>query len=141
MGCLGVDTTTTLTDKFGRRYLVEVYCGPDSLLLDVLDEHGRAAEMACSFERNDMRIDDFMVNDSREGEPPRRNRGLGTGLLGLAMEYARHRGATCVRGEVVEGDLRASPHLLAWYRSRGFRVSGEEGSGRTGTVATLFMQL
>jgi hypothetical protein len=73
--------TRKVSDKFDQSYVVEVYCGPDSLLLHVLDKHGRAAEISCTFEHNEMRIDDFTVSNSREGQPPRYNRGIGTPLV------------------------------------------------------------
>lgn len=51
-----------------------------------------------------------------------KNRGLGTALVRAAIKYARRRGVSQLRGEVIQRDFRQSPFLLAWYTKLGFTV-------------------
>jgi len=62
------------------------------------------------------------------------NSQLGRTLLNAAEEFARKRGAACVRMTVV--NVRDT--LVAWYQRRGYRLTGETkpfpyGDNRFGT--------
>jgi GNAT superfamily N-acetyltransferase len=50
-----------------------------------------------------------------------RRRGLGTELLKYFIEYARSKNVTYIYGSIMPDDLLHTPHLLAWYKSHGFK--------------------
>jgi len=53
--------------------------------------------------------------------PELQDRQLGRALLGAAEEFARQRGARCIRMTVI--NLRE--RLIQWYRRRGYALTGE----------------
>jgi GNAT superfamily N-acetyltransferase len=60
---------------------------------------------------------------SKETEMNYRNRGLGSALLKLMIDLAKHRGMKTVFGSIVRKDILRNPHLIRWYLNRGFDLT------------------
>jgi GNAT superfamily N-acetyltransferase len=63
--------------------------------------------------------------------------GIGTVLLDRIVTEASPAGMTRVWGSVTASDIEKSPHLLDWYRDRGFEVSYEFSDPDIKAVATI----
>jgi len=59
-----------------------------------------------------------------------RGLGVGTALLKRIIAEATKAGITHLRGNVTEGDIKATPHLLDWYCRENFTVEAEN-TGQT----------
>lgn len=66
-----------------------------------------------------------------------RGLGIGTALLRHILSEASHAGFTRVWGSITPSDLKKTPHLIDWYRSRGFEVSHESSDTVVRAVATV----
>lgn len=124
-------------DKRGRRYQLRLVRGTEIWRLrlsrrGLLGRHIKAGE-ATLLPQDAER---FVLADLCL-EPQYRSLDLGSKLLDAAIEVARSAGGKRLTGNISVADLRATPHLLRLYESRGFTAGTPSEAGWAASVELL----
>lgn len=87
----------------------------------VWHESACIGKIICGYEEdNSIKLYDINLYSS-EGTKHRKQ-GIGTQLIGLAINQARSKGFSRIFGSVIQTDIQLKPDLLEWYASNGFHL-------------------
>ena len=139
------ETIAPVFDKAGREYYLEIHYdynaeGETNLILLKLIRQGRICQVgkaSCLFKKTEeMLLADIFIENNADfdsindkvfkvlhwGEPRNyRGKGLGGYLLRKVIEVARNQGIKKICGDIEQEDLKATPYLIDWYKSYGFK--------------------
>ncbi len=106
-----------LLDRDGRKYWF-AWHNEDVRPSLSLSFHGRVvAHVYTEWCPNGLVIVDIVID-----KPGFKRRGLGTVMLKQVVDFAKSKGAKSITGLISKQDADDDPHLLDWYRRRGFTV-------------------
>ncbi|NEP42518.1 MAG: GNAT family N-acetyltransferase, partial [Okeania sp. SIO2H7] len=129
-------------DKTGREYYLEIhyFYNSEGKIVFKLIRKGRNCQVgkaSCLFKKTEEifladiflennlafeSIDDKIFKILHWGEPKNyRGKGLGSYLLRKMIEVARNQGIKKIYGDIEAEDLKATPYLIDWYKSFGFK--------------------
>ncbi len=57
-----------------------------------------------------------------------RQKGLGTYLLKMIINWAKHKGVHKIIGAVTQEDINDNPNLINWYKKHGFQIKPPTGN-------------
>ncbi|MGB8647220.1 MAG: GNAT family N-acetyltransferase [Anaerolineae bacterium] len=104
-------------DKDGRKYWA-TWHNPDIRPSLALSHRGAVvAHVYMEWGPKGLIIVDIVID-----KPAYKKRGLGTVLLDEVTGFAKGKGIKLITGLIPRKDCEEDPHLLEWYRRRGFQV-------------------
>jgi GNAT superfamily N-acetyltransferase len=146
------DLKKFLKDNFGQEYTMEIIETKDTFSGILYDRGEHVGHMGCKlYTTKQMNLDEVYIRDDSDpldgsispgGRAKNyRNKGLGTKLLKLAINYARNRRAKFIYGSVTKEDISRTPFLLQFYERRGFKKSGPYKGCLPDAVAWICLEL